>query len=216
MIEPLQDKWLATRQTLLSRLKNWDDQRGWQEFFDTYWRLIYGVARKAGLTETEAQEVLQETIISVARQMPKFQYNGQHGSFKGWLLQTTRWRIADQFRKRPPTASLPSSEDESRTSEVERVADPAANLESLWEEAWQRNLFEAAIERIKVQVEPKEFQIFELHVLREWPVKRVAQRLHTTQAHVYYAKYKVSRLVQRETKALAKTMSSTQEDEMLC
>ena len=37
------ETWLPTRQTLLSRLKNWDDQSSWREFFNLYWRLIYGV-----------------------------------------------------------------------------------------------------------------------------------------------------------------------------
>ena len=56
-----------TRYSLLSRLQNWDDQDSWRDFFDTYWRLIYSVAIKSGLTENEAQEVVQETVIAVAR-----------------------------------------------------------------------------------------------------------------------------------------------------
>src|ERR1700690_2546557 len=56
-----------TRQTLLSRLRDWQDQEGWQEFFDTYWRLIYNVARKAGLNEVQAQDVVQETFIYLSR-----------------------------------------------------------------------------------------------------------------------------------------------------
>ena len=63
------DEWIPTRQSLLTRLKHWDDQEGWQEFFDTYWRLIYGVARKAGLNDTEAQEVVQASVITVAKKM---------------------------------------------------------------------------------------------------------------------------------------------------
>jgi len=52
---------------LLSRLKDWRDDASWQEFFDTYWRLIYGVARKAGLSDAEAQDIVQETVFSVVR-----------------------------------------------------------------------------------------------------------------------------------------------------
>src|SRR6185503_10568683 len=92
----------ATRRSLVDRLVNWDDQRRWQEFFDTYWKLIYSAARKSGLTETEAQEVVQETVITVAKNIGKLRYDPEIGSFKGWLLNITRWRIADQFRKRTP------------------------------------------------------------------------------------------------------------------
>lgn len=209
MTENAEEQWLPTRQTLLSRLKNWDDQQSWQDFFNTYWRLIYNVGLHAGLTETEAQEVVQETIITVARQMPGFRYNGGRGSFKGWLLHTTRWRIQDQFRKRSPEfrAGVPEDENDSRTAEIEQVADPSDAVDVLWDEAWERNLANAAIERARLQVSPKEYHIFDLHVLREWPVKRVADKLRVTQAHVYYAKYKVGRLIQREAKKLEARMS---------
>ena len=93
---------IATRRSLVERLADWGDQRRWQEFFDTYWKLIHSAARKSGLTDAEAQEVVQETVITVAKNIDKLKYDPAIGSFKGWLLQITRWRIADQFRKREP------------------------------------------------------------------------------------------------------------------
>src|SRR5437870_13042270 len=93
---------VATRRSLVDRLENWDDRKHWQEFFDTYWRLIYSAARKSGLADAEAQEVVQETVITVAKKVGKLRYDPAIGAFKGWLLHITRWRIADQFRKRDP------------------------------------------------------------------------------------------------------------------
>ncbi len=94
------DEMIPTRQSLLSRLKDWNDQEGWKVFFDTYWRLIYHTAVKAGLTDAEAQDAVQETVISVMKSMPTFEYDSQNGSFKSWLLRLTSWRITDQLRKR--------------------------------------------------------------------------------------------------------------------
>ena len=45
------DELIPTRASLIDRLGNWQDQSSWQQFFDTYWKLIYGVGRKAGLNE---------------------------------------------------------------------------------------------------------------------------------------------------------------------
>src|SRR5262245_26498265 len=90
----------STRASLLERLKNWEDKESWREFFAIYWRLIYSTATKAGLSDAEAQDVVQETIITVAKKMPGFKYDPAIGSFKSWLLHTTRWKITDQFRKR--------------------------------------------------------------------------------------------------------------------
>jgi RNA polymerase sigma-70 factor (ECF subfamily) len=64
-----------TRATLLGRLKNFDDHASWQEFFDIYWPLVYGFARKAGLTDAEAQDAVAETFAVVAKKMPGFKYD---------------------------------------------------------------------------------------------------------------------------------------------
>jgi len=62
-------QFLVTRRSLVERLADWRDQKNWQEFFETYWKLIYSVAVKAGLTDSEAQDVVQETIITVAKRV---------------------------------------------------------------------------------------------------------------------------------------------------
>ena len=54
------DELIPTRHSLLRRMKNWEDQASWEEFFETYWKLIYGVAIKAGLREVEAQDVFKK------------------------------------------------------------------------------------------------------------------------------------------------------------
>jgi hypothetical protein len=101
------EEFIPTRYTLLSRLQNWEDNESWKDFFDTYWRLIYSLARKSGLTEVEAQDAVQETVISVAKHIHKFRRDRKLGSFKGWLRNITRWRIADQLRKRTHLAPAP-------------------------------------------------------------------------------------------------------------
>src|SRR6266513_1607317 len=105
---------LATRRSQVERLRHWEDQARWQEFFETYWKLIYSVARKSGLNDAEAQDVVQETVITVAKKIGKLRYDPAIGSFKGWLLNITRWRIADQFRKRVPDEQHQRRQQEDR------------------------------------------------------------------------------------------------------
>src|SRR3974390_3146660 len=120
------DELIPTRKSLLSRLKNWDDQESWRVFFETYWRLIYTAARRAGLTEPEAQDVVQETVISVLKSMADFKYRNTRGSFKSWLLQLTSWRICDQLRRRKPQVERLPNDDDTRTDPVEKLVDPAS------------------------------------------------------------------------------------------
>lgn len=198
------DRALATRLSLIQRLADWKDQARWQEFYDTYWRLIYNVARKAGLTDQESQEVVQETVITVAKKITK--YDPAAGSFKGWLLHTTRWRINDQFRRRAPDAiqSLRQPGDD-ETATIERI--PGADgrqIETVWDREWERNLFEAALERVKKRVNARQFQIFDCCVIKRWPAPRVAEALRVNVAQVYLAKHRVSAMMKKEVAALSR------------
>ena len=205
------DQLIPTRRSLLSRLKDWDDQESWKDFFDTYWKLVYGVAIKSGLNDAEAQDVVQETVLSVAKKMHAFKYDPAVGTFKSWLLLITRRRIADHLRKvyrEPPQHMSQRKPDETaRTPTVEKAADPASlELDRIWEEEWQKNLLEAAIQRVRRQVDPKQFQIFDSYVLKQWPVDDVKKTLGVSAAQVYLAKHRISALIKKEIKKLEAKM----------
>ena len=204
------DELLPTRATLIHRLKDWQDQTSWQEFFDTYWKLIYGVARKAGLTDAEAQDVVQETLVSVAKHMPTFDYDPALGSFKAWLLTMTRWRIVSQFRKRAPASEPRRSSGTSTagTDPLQNVADPAGQaLEAVWEAEWENNLLEAAIAKVKRHVDPLKYQIFDLYVNKDWPPEKVAGCFGVSVDQVYVIKHRVTETIKAEVKRLQKEIT---------
>src|SRR6266516_696826 len=198
---------LATRRSLVEHLADWGDQLRWQQFFDTYSKLIYSTARQSGLTDAEAQEVVQETVITVAKKIDKLKYDPAIGSFKGWLLQITRWRIADQFRKREwGNAKPPRVGDDRLTATIERVPDSrVVDLDAVWEAEWKENLFAAAIARAKKKVDPKQFQIFDCYGRKEWPAQKVADQLRVSIGQVYLARHRVSAVLKKEIKALEKS-----------
>jgi len=203
---------IPTRKSLLSRIKNWEDPDSWRDFFDTYWRLIYGTARKAGLSDAEAQDIVQETVLSVARNIEGFKYDPAVCSFKSWMLQLTRWRIINQLKKRSAeagrfvtTTGVPTKPSDG-TATIDRVPDPTGNdLEAIWESEWENNLLNAALERVKRRVTPGQFQIYDLHCLEGWPVWKVAQTLGINVGRVYLAKHRVGRLLRHEIQSLRKT-----------
>jgi RNA polymerase sigma-70 factor (ECF subfamily) len=200
------DPFLVTRRSLVERLANRSDRRIWQEFFDTYWKLIYSVARKSGLSDAEAQDVVQETIITVSRKIDKLRYDPSVGSFKGWLLHMTRWRIADQFRKRQPQlADLPTIDEDRRTAPIDRIPGPEGfSLDETWDEEWRAHLLEAAMDRVKRRIDPRQYQIFDCYVVREWPAQKVAEQLRVNIAQVYLARHRISALIRREVELLEK------------
>ena len=203
------DELIPTRATLIQRLKNWQDQASWQEFFDVYWKLIYSIARQGGLTESEAQDVVQETLISVAKHMPSFKYDPAIGSFKTWLLNMTRWRIADQVRKRLPLASLQESSDGVLREEYENLgsaSEVSPDLEKIWDAEWEKNLLEVAIGKARRRLDPQQYQIFDFYVNKGWEPERVAKTLGVSVNQVYLAKHRVTEMISNEVERLKKEM----------
>lgn len=226
------DDTIATRASLLGRLKDREDLASWQEFFDTYWRLIYTVATKAGLSEEEAQEVVQDTVLSVANKVGEFRYDPQVCSFKTWMLRITRWRIIDRIRRRDrevaalghrvhrrdvepsPHLSEPlPNEEPDRTATLDRLPDPAGvDLGRIWEEEWQQNLFTAALESLRHRIQPDQFQIFHLYMVKRLPVTQVARITGVSVASVYVAKHRVAALLKKEVHRLESIMTEPSSD----
>ncbi len=187
-----------------------------------YGKLVRDFAIQAGLTDTEADEVAQETAIAVARHLPEFRYDPKVCRFKTWLLNQSSWRIKDQIKKRRKAEGLSGgapkrtgespvlpTEGTARTSTIERVADPAAmNLDEVSETEWRKDLLAAAFERVKSKFSLKQFQIFDLHALNEWPAADVAKSLGVSVTNVYVTKHRVAAAVKKEMATLERGMGT--------
>jgi len=206
--EALKEVFAKTRKSLIARLDNWDDQKTWDEFYQTYWKLIYSVALKSGLRSEEAFDCVQETILSIAKQSKKNMYDPEQGSFKTWLMNMTRWRINDQFRKRKKDTAMSSQGEEEegrKTAIIDRVEDPNGDiLDRLWETEWKKNIADAALARVKTKVSPKQFQIFDCYVVKQWDAKKVQDTLNVSMAQVYLAKHRVGSVLKKELANLNK------------
>ena len=213
---------IQTHPSLLNRLKQGDDTESWQTFYRVYGKLVRDFAIHAGLTDTEADEVVQETAIGMARHLPEYRYDPKVCRFKTWLLNQASWRIKDQLKKRKKEpawlkaqtnqssqSSVTNSEDSSRTSTLQRVPDAAAtDLDALFETEWRRDLFDAALERVKEKFSLKQLQMFDLVVVKEWRAADVARSLGVTLANVYVTRHRISAAIKKEIRGLEKNLET--------
>ena len=170
---------IQTRTSLLNRMKT-DEAGGWNEFYRIYGKLVRGFAMQAGLSETEADDVMQETAIAIARHLPEYHYDRRNCRFKTWLLNQASWRVKDQLKKRNRQAAhiadFSNAAETSRTSAINRVPDSnSPDLAALFETEWRKNLLSVAMERVKKKFSDKQIQIFDFVVLQEWPASEVAK-----------------------------------------
>ena len=197
------DQIYATRSTLLVRLKDLDNQQAWQEFFDVYWTLLFNFARRAGLNEPDAEEVVMDTVETVARKIEDFEYNRQTGRFKSWLLTIVRFKLGDRFRKKKRQAEKGEVASLDEIAEGQVMDADAPELEKIWDAEWQKRMIDMALERVKQLVGHKQYQIFHCYVIQEQAAEDVAEFLEVSKAQVYVAKNRVGKIFEAELKLLA-------------
>jgi RNA polymerase sigma-70 factor (ECF subfamily) len=118
----------------------------------------------------------------------------------------TRWRIIDQFRKRGPIQAEhdgSGSGDGVTAALIENLPDPATLVPNqAWETDWQKNLADVALARIRARVEPRNYQLFDFYMNKEWPAEKVAERFGVSISQVYLAKCRITAMLKRESERL--------------
>ena len=196
---------LRTRASLLMRVHEWEDAASWREFYRLYHKLIYGLARRSGLAHADAEDVTQDVFKRVAETIHTFESDPNRGTFRGWLMNLTRWRITDKFRSQPKGQAVPSpahDDTSTRTSTINRLPDEANKQDADWELDWQRHLLDAACERIARRTKARHYQAFDLYVRQRRPVLQVARELNMNVASVYLVGHRLTKELKAEVARL--------------
>ena len=196
---------LLTRPSLLHRLRDWNDHSSWEEFHRLYRRFIRGLAIRAGLSDPEADEVVQAVLQNVAEHIGDYEVRERRGAFRRWLMNQTRWRIADKFRQRD-RATAPQGQAVVRPAnhDIDPLDDiPAENdIVDFWEVEWQQHILNSAMERLATQVPAKHFQAFDLYSRQGWPVRRIADTLEMNAPTVYLIAHRLTKRLRTEVDRL--------------
>src|SRR5262249_26860595 len=135
----------ATRASLLVRLKDPQDPDAWQQFLEIYAPAVYAFARKRGLQDADAADLMQEVMRSVSSAAARLDYDPSRGSFRGWLYTITRnklFNFLDTRRQRVQGAGGSGVQDQ-----LDGHAAPAAESGE-WDREADRRLAAWAMERI--------------------------------------------------------------------
>ena len=190
---------LLTSPTLLGRLaRSPADQAAWAEFVRRYGPLIHGWCRRWGLQETDAQDVAQNVLLELARQMAGFNYDPA-GSFRGWLRTVARraWGRYVEARRRPGLGT-----GDSAVAGVLESVEAGDDLVGRFEEESTRELLQSAMERVQLRVQPKTWEVFRLLALEGMSGGEVAQRLGMKVGAAYVAKSKIIKMIEQEARRL--------------
>jgi RNA polymerase sigma-70 factor (ECF subfamily) len=173
---------------LLRRLSDPDDHSAWTSFVARYQPPIWRTARRAGLSEADAEEVVQRTFIAVHRSLAS--YSPQLSRFRTWLGGIVRRRIHEVLREvrgRPEAAGLdPDFCPEREPLPEDLPGEPYPPFE---EEA-ERELDARAWERLKGELRPVHWQVLYELVVRGQSPGEVARKYGLSRGYVYVIKWR--------------------------
>jgi len=184
----------TTSITLLERLRRPDDQQAWARFVELYAPLLFHWARRAGLTEQDAADLVQDVLLLLLEKLPAFAYDPQK-SFRGWLRTVTlnRWREKQRKQRIPATDSPDAILDEL----------PApADLEQFWETEYRQHLVGRAIKTMQATFEPQTWNACLQMVVTGRPAAQVAAEMGISVTSVYTAKCRVLKRLREELTGL--------------
>jgi RNA polymerase sigma factor (sigma-70 family) len=178
----------ATRASLLVRLRDGGDAMAWQEFVRLYAPVIYGFARKRGLQDADAADLMQEVLRSLSSAVQRLDYDPVRGSFRGWLFTVTRNKVFNFLDGRNRRVQASGDSRMQRRLE-EHAADGALSAE--WEVEYQRTLAAQAMERVKGEFQATTWEAFLLTSVEGRAPAQVAPRVGLSVGAIYVAKSRV-------------------------
>lgn len=190
----MSDDVAKTSASLLARVKNLSNEESWRRFVKIYEPLLYRYARLRGLSREEAAEMTQACLARLVELMPDFDYSPGRGKFKTWLRRLANHRIIDMWRSRRPAVGASAVLNERQDSEAE--------LDAIWEDQWQRKHLRYCLTKVLDEAAPATRRAFELYVISEWPVERVAETLEVSVDQVYASKSRIKQRLKREYEQL--------------
>lgn len=185
--------WPTTSIDLLNQLKNLGNAEAWDRFFLAYRPLVDRMCQRRGLQPADVEDVTQQVLIAVSRQIPTFEYDPERGQFRGWLATITgraiakRWKIIGRQNDKSPLA--------------EELVDALVEADCV--EEFHAALMESALETVRNLAEPHEWDAFHQLWQLDIPAKQIAKQTGNSLSWVYRTKYKLLNLMTMEVRRLS-------------
>jgi RNA polymerase sigma-70 factor (ECF subfamily) len=190
-----------TSASLLVRIRDGRDQEAWRQFVQLYAPVVYGFARKRGLQDADAADVMQDVLRSVAGAAERLNYDPARGSFRGWLYTVARNKVfnfLDAGRHRLGRGSG----DTGVREKLEAQPEPELNLAASWDEEYERNLAAVAMRRVQGEVQEATWQAFWRTAVDGQSAREAGDALGMTPGAVYVARSRVLARIKDEVRRL--------------
>ncbi len=184
-----------TRASLLVQLRDGDNTDAWHEFVRLYGPVVYGFARKRGLQDADAADLMQDVMRSVSSAIGRLDYDRKQGTFRGWLFTITRNKVFNFLSAR---RIRPQGSGDTTTNKLLETHPEAVDGADTWELEYQRRLAAIAMEQVQTEFQESTWRAFWLTAVEGQSAADVAQQLKLSSGAVYVAKSRVLARLKQE------------------
>ncbi|MEL7497634.1 MAG: sigma-70 family RNA polymerase sigma factor [Planctomycetota bacterium] len=186
-----------TSKSLIVGIQDSGNVKAWREFERLYRPIIFRIARAKGLQHADAFDLVQLVLLSVSNAIGRYEVREGGPPFRNWLSRITRYAILKALTRKPQDLAVGGSEFIdvlSETPAFDQETDDIIQLE------YRREIFKRAVERIRGEVQPKTWLVFEMTVMNGESIETVSNRLNISIGNVYAAR---SRMMKRLRETVA-------------
>jgi len=149
----------STNVSLLSRIRDGSDDAAWREFDSRYREMMLRYCRRRGLTQMDAEDVVQSTFATLSQGLKRFTYDKDRGRFRDYLYRCVRGEMS-KWGARHQAANRPLFNSDGQPLELVS-AQPMSDIDALWEEEWVAYHYRRALVSIREDFDPRSVELFD-------------------------------------------------------
>ena len=189
-----------TPRSLLERLRRQPDEQAWTRLVHVYTPLLHDWLRRQNVQPSDMDDLIQDTLTVLVRELPGFQHNQRPGSFRRFLRTILVYRLRNFWRNRQARPEAIGSSD--FLKRLEQLEDPHSDLSRAWDAEHDRYVVERLLELIRAEFMPSTWSAFCRTALDGVPEEAVATELSITRNAVFIAKSRVLSRLRKEIEGL--------------
>ena len=186
--------------SLLERLRLRPDEASWQRLVDLYTPLIRDWLRRHALQPPDADDLVQDVLGVLVRELPQFRHDLRPGAFRRWLRNVTVNRLRVFWRGRRARPLAPADTDFEHT--LAQLQDPDSALSRLWDEEHDAHVLRRLLALMEQEFEPVTLQAFRRLTFEGASGQEVAAELGMSLAAIYGAKSRILQRLRQEAAGL--------------
>jgi RNA polymerase sigma factor (sigma-70 family) len=196
----------STSISLLNRLQQTDDSKNWNRLVELYAPLLRVWLRKYSLQASDADDLVQEVLMAVSKELKSFDHSGRPGAFRSWLRTILAHRLRNFWRAQGRRPQPPGDSDVERR--LEQLEDPASELSEIWNRQHDRHVVRQLLATTESSFEPSTWKAFCRVAIEGARPDLVATELGISLNAVFIAKFRVLKRLREEAEGLVESSSS--------